>query len=76
MKESSIIRLVNLVAIILTVNAATTVSIAQELTQNVNAAHGFQHFALIHFDVKHYWLPIPRSEILAGNGQLQQNAGY
>jgi hypothetical protein len=29
-----------------------------------------------HFEVKHYWLPIPRSEILAGNGQLQQNAGY
>jgi hypothetical protein len=29
-----------------------------------------------HFENKHYWLPIPRSEILAGNGQLQQNAGY
>jgi hypothetical protein len=29
-----------------------------------------------HFEAKHYWLPIPRAEILAGNGQLQQNAGY
>ena len=29
-----------------------------------------------HFENKHYWLPIPRAEILAGNGQLQQNAGY
>jgi hypothetical protein len=29
-----------------------------------------------HFDPKHYWLPIPRAEILAGNGQLQQNPGY
>ncbi|GAA3968265.1 RagB/SusD family nutrient uptake outer membrane protein [Mucilaginibacter dorajii] len=28
------------------------------------------------FATKHYWLPIPRSEIQASNGQLQQNAGY
>lgn len=29
-----------------------------------------------HFDAKHYWLPIPRSEIQASNGQLKQNDGY
>jgi hypothetical protein len=29
-----------------------------------------------HFETKHYWLPIPRADILASNGQLQQNAGY
>ena len=28
------------------------------------------------FLTKHYWLPIPRSEILASNNQLQQNDGY
>ncbi len=28
------------------------------------------------FATKHYWLPIPRSEIQASGGQLQQNAGY
>jgi hypothetical protein len=27
------------------------------------------------FSTKHYWLPIPRTEIQASNGQLQQNAG-
>jgi hypothetical protein len=29
-----------------------------------------------HFETKHYWLPIPRSEIQASGGQLQQNANY
>ncbi|MCD8740104.1 RagB/SusD family nutrient uptake outer membrane protein [Mucilaginibacter roseus] len=29
-----------------------------------------------HFETKHYWLPIPRSEIQASGGQLQQNEGY
>lgn len=28
------------------------------------------------FETKHYWLPIPRSEIQASGGQLQQNEGY
>lgn len=28
------------------------------------------------FATKHYWLPIPRSEIQASGGQLQQNPGY
>lgn len=28
------------------------------------------------FETKHYWLPIPRSEIQASNGQLEQNDGY
>lgn len=28
------------------------------------------------FQEKHYWLPIPRSEILSSNGQLEQNPGY
>lgn len=29
-----------------------------------------------HFETKHYWLPIPRAEILASDNQLQQNTGY
>lgn len=29
-----------------------------------------------HFETKHYWLPIPRAEILASNNQLTQNSGY
>lgn len=28
------------------------------------------------FEQQHYWLPIPRSEILASNNQLEQNPGY
>ena len=28
------------------------------------------------FEEKHYWLPIPRAEILASNNQLKQNPGY
>ncbi|MEI2273015.1 RagB/SusD family nutrient uptake outer membrane protein [Sphingobacterium sp. ML3W] len=28
------------------------------------------------FEEKHYWLPIPRAEILSSNGQLEQNPGY
>ncbi|MCU7549610.1 RagB/SusD family nutrient uptake outer membrane protein [Chitinophagaceae bacterium LB-8] len=28
------------------------------------------------FAAKHYWLPIPRSEIQASNNQLEQNPGY
>ncbi|WPU93169.1 RagB/SusD family nutrient uptake outer membrane protein [Mucilaginibacter sabulilitoris] len=28
------------------------------------------------FATKHYWLPIPRAEIQASGGQLQQNTGY
>lgn len=28
------------------------------------------------FATKHYWLPIPRAEIQASGGQLQQNPGY
>lgn len=28
------------------------------------------------FSDKNYWLPIPRTEILASNNQLQQNTGY
>jgi hypothetical protein len=28
------------------------------------------------FATKHYWLPIPRSEIQASNNQLEQNPGY
>jgi hypothetical protein len=28
------------------------------------------------FAAKHYWLPIPRAEILASNNQLEQNDGY
>jgi hypothetical protein len=29
-----------------------------------------------HFETKHYWLPIPRSEIQASNNKIQQNSGY
>jgi len=29
-----------------------------------------------HFEEKHYWLPIPRSEIQASGGKLEQNPGY
>lgn len=28
------------------------------------------------FETKQYWLPIPREEILASDGQLEQNPGY
>ncbi|MET1054188.1 MAG: RagB/SusD family nutrient uptake outer membrane protein [Pedobacter sp.] len=28
------------------------------------------------FETKHYWLPIPRTEILSSNNQLEQNPGY
>jgi hypothetical protein len=28
------------------------------------------------FETKHYWLPIPRAEILSSNNQLEQNPGY
>lgn len=28
------------------------------------------------FETQNYWLPIPRSEILASNNQLEQNPGY
>ncbi|MET3875864.1 RagB/SusD family nutrient uptake outer membrane protein [Chitinophaga sp. OAE865] len=28
------------------------------------------------FSEKNYWLPIPRADILASNGQLEQNKGY
>lgn len=28
------------------------------------------------FETKHYWLPIPRAEILASGNRLQQNSGY
>ncbi|MEL7834777.1 RagB/SusD family nutrient uptake outer membrane protein [Fodinibius sp. Rm-B-1B1-1] len=28
------------------------------------------------FEEKHYWLPIPREEIQASDGQLEQNPGY
>jgi hypothetical protein len=28
------------------------------------------------FAEKHYWLPIPRTEIQSSNGQLAQNPGY
>jgi len=28
------------------------------------------------FSAKNYWLPIPRTEILASNNQLKQNDGY
>jgi len=28
------------------------------------------------FESQNYWLPIPRSEILASNNQLEQNPGY
>lgn len=28
------------------------------------------------FETKHYWLPIPRAEILASGGKLGQNTGY
>ena len=28
------------------------------------------------FETKHYWLPIPRAEILASGGKLDQNFGY
>ncbi|SEO84446.1 RagB/SusD family nutrient uptake outer membrane protein [Niastella yeongjuensis] len=29
-----------------------------------------------HFESKHYWLPIPRTEIQASNNKIQQNSGY
>jgi hypothetical protein len=29
-----------------------------------------------HFETKHYWLPIPRTEIQASNNKIQQNSGY
>jgi len=29
-----------------------------------------------HFESKHYWLPVPRTEIQASNNKIQQNSGY
>lgn len=29
-----------------------------------------------HFETKHYWLPIPRAEILSSNNKLKQNDNY
>ncbi|GGG89280.1 hypothetical protein GCM10007415_24290 [Parapedobacter pyrenivorans] len=49
-----------------------------EITRNGNTLAYMRKVALDgrHFLPQHYWLPIPREEILASNNQLQQNADY
>jgi hypothetical protein len=49
------------------------------ITKNANGTFSYTPKVALDgrsFTTKLYWLPIPRSEILASNGQLQQNAGY
>jgi hypothetical protein len=49
------------------------------ITKNANGSFAYTPKVALDgrsFATKHYWLPIPRAEIQASNGQLQQNAGY
>jgi len=49
-----------------------------EITKNGNTLTYTRKEALSgrRFEEKHYWLPIPRSEILSSNGRLEQNQAY
>lgn len=49
-----------------------------EITRSGNTLNYQRKIALDgrSFAERHYWLPIPREEILASNNQLQQNPGY
>ncbi|WP_439696954.1 RagB/SusD family nutrient uptake outer membrane protein [Mucilaginibacter sp. AW1-7] len=49
------------------------------ITKNANGTFSYTPKVALDgrsFQTKHYWLPIPRTEIQASGGQLQQNAGY
>lgn len=49
------------------------------ITKNANGSFSYTPKVALDgrtFASKHYWLPIPRAEIQASNGQLQQNEGY
>lgn len=49
------------------------------ITKNANGTFSYSRKVALDgkaFTDKNYWLPIPRSEILASNNQLQQNEGY
>jgi hypothetical protein len=49
------------------------------ITKNANGSFSYTPKVALDgrsFATKHYWLPIPRAEIQASGGQLQQNAGY
>jgi hypothetical protein len=49
------------------------------ITKNANGSFSYTPKVALDgraFATKHYWLPIPRTEIQASGGQLQQNAGY
>jgi hypothetical protein len=49
------------------------------ITKNANGSYSYTSKVALDgraFAAKHYWLPIPRAEIQASGGQLQQNAGY
>jgi len=49
-----------------------------EITKNGNTSTYARKEALSgrRFEEKHYWLPIPQSEILSSNGRLEQNPEY
>ena len=49
-----------------------------DVTKNGNTVTYSRKEALSgrHFEEKHYFLPIPRTEIQASNGKLTQNSGY
>lgn len=49
-----------------------------QITKNGNTLMYEKKVALEgrHFEEKHYWLPIPRLEILSSNNQLQQSPNY
>ena len=49
------------------------------ITKNANGSFSYVPKVALDgraFATKHYWVPIPRTEIQASGGQLQQNAGY
>lgn len=49
------------------------------ITKNSNGSFSYTRKVALDgraFNTKNYWLPIPRSEILASNNQLKQNTGY
>lgn len=49
------------------------------ITKNANGTFSYTNKVALDgkaFSTKNYWLPIPRTEILASNNQLKQNTGY
>lgn len=49
------------------------------ITKNSNGSFSFTGKIALDgrkFETKHYWLPIPRAEILASGNKLEQNPGY